>query len=101
MHENKAFFLFFFGGQVQLGPCDQACKHPREKKKIYIYIDRIDDVVFAINFCIGSEAVFAADFCISGDAVFALDFLIDSDAVFVADFCIGSDAVLVFFKKNN
>jgi len=33
------------------------------------------------------------------DLVFAVDFLIGSDAVFAADFCIGSDAIFVFFLK--
>ena len=77
------------------------CKHPKEK--IYIYIDRIDDSVFAADFCIGSEAVFAADFYICSEAVLAADFLIGNDAVFAADFCIGSDAVFVlfFFKIIN
>jgi len=32
-----------------------VCKHPKEK--IYIYIDRIDDAVFADDFCIGGDAV--------------------------------------------
>jgi predicted nucleic acid-binding Zn finger protein len=27
------------------------------QKKIYIYIDRIDDAVFAADFCIGGDAV--------------------------------------------
>ena len=29
----------------------------QKKKKIYIYIDRIDDAVFAADFCIGGDAV--------------------------------------------
>jgi predicted nucleic acid-binding Zn finger protein len=29
----------------------------KKKKNIYIYIDRIDDAVFAADFCIGGDAV--------------------------------------------
>ena len=63
------------------------------QKKKHIYIDRIDDSVFAADFLLGNDTVFAADFCIGSEAVFAADFLIGSDAIFAADFCIGSDAV--------
>ena len=67
------------------------------QKKKHIYIDRIDDSVFAADFLLGNDTVFAADFCIGSEAVFAADFLIGSNAVFVADFCIGSDVVFVLF----
>jgi hypothetical protein len=49
------------------------CKHPKEKKNIYI--DRIDDSVFAADFLMGSDAVFDANFCISNDVVFVLIYI--------------------------
>jgi len=48
---------------------DVNTQKKKENKYIYIYIDRIDDSVFAADFLIGSDAVFAADFCIGSEAV--------------------------------